>query len=146
MKDNQPIAVVEGDLLLETGAPLTSDDFFSMTLAARSGNGETLGEFGLSSMGVAEAYAFDAPPGSLPLFTTPIIFNRWYHVAMALDFTNRTTSYYLDGVLLGTTPAPSASDVLLRGAMVVYALPDTAVSVRSDYPARFDGFWVQVGP
>ncbi len=64
---------------------------------------------------------------------------------MALDFPGDTTTYYVDCELLGVIPAPSASDVLLRGALVVYALPDDG-SVRADYTARFDNFAITAVP
>src|SRR4051812_20902379 len=56
------IVVVEADLLLDTDEDATEDDFFSLTIAARSGDSETLGEMGLSSSGSAVAYGFDANP------------------------------------------------------------------------------------
>ena len=64
----KPIVVIEADLLLETDQPATDEDFFSLTIAARSGDGETLGEMGLSSSGYAEAYGFNADPGAPPAF------------------------------------------------------------------------------
>lgn len=99
----KPIVVAEADLLLASGALPTSDDFFSMTISARSGDGETLGEIGLSSAGCAVAYGFNAAPGSPPAFVTPITFNAWHRVTMVLDFSGATTTvtYYLDDNLLG---------------------------------------------
>lgn len=140
---------VDADLLLETNQPATPGEFFSLTISARSGDGETLGEVGLSSEGLVEAFSFDSPPGEAPAFVKPIVFNHWYRISMILDYENRTTSYYIDGHLLGTVPAPSASNVLLRAAMVVYARPDGGAdggygSERSNYSARFDNFRVRV--
>jgi hypothetical protein len=83
---------IDADLLLETNQSLTSDEFFSLTIAARSGDGETLGEMGLASNGTVEAWKFNANPGDIPEFHQPIRFNRWYHLSMLLDYTNRTTS------------------------------------------------------
>lgn len=136
-----PLILVEADLRLD-GPGTTATDFFSVNIAARSGGGETLGEFALSSNGLGEGYGFDVGPGDPPAFTTPINLNQWYHVTVAVDFAHRTTSYYLDGALVGTISSPSASDVLLRGAVVAYALPDGGGDSRADYTARADNFTV----
>lgn len=139
----------DADLLLETNQPATPGEFFSMTISARSGDGETLGETGLSSQGIAVGFPFDVAPGSNPAVQAPIRFNQWYRVSMLLDYVNHTTSYFLDGRLLGTVPAPTASNVLLRIAIVVYARPDGdntggAGSQRANYTARFDNLRVRV--
>jgi hypothetical protein len=148
---NQSRIHVDADLLLETNQPATPGEFFSLTIAARSGDGETLGEIGLSSQGIVEAFEFNVDPGSPPTpdLIEPILFNHWYHITMLLDYENRTTSYYIDGHLLGTVDAPSSSNVLSRAAMVVYARPDGGIaggasSARSNYTARFDNFRVRV--
>ena len=148
---NNTLVRIDANLLLaKTNKPKTLGEFFSLTIAARSGAGETLGEIGLASNGVVEAWSFNAVGGSAPTFTKPIRFNKWYHITMFHDFKNETTSYFIDGHWLGSTTAPSVEpNVLLRGAMVVYARPDGGVeggvsSVRSDYTARFDKFRVSV--
>jgi hypothetical protein len=142
----KPIVVMEADLLLETDEAATEEDFFSMTIAARSGDGETLGEIGLSSSGLAVAYGFNAPPGSTPLFDAPIEFNQWHHVSIVMDFAGEKTNvaYFVDGKLIGAMPTESTSDVLLRGAMVVQALPDGVEDTRANYTARYDNFRVSV--
>jgi hypothetical protein len=137
------VARVEANLRLETNQSVTPDEFFSLTISARSGDGETLGEIGLSSAGVVEAFDFDVAPGSAPAFTDPIQFNQWYHITILIDFANRTTSYFIDDHFLGTIDTPSASDVLLRASMIVYARPD-GDSQRADYTAHFDNFKVKV--
>ena len=144
------LARIDADLLLETNQSKTPGEFFSLTIAARSGNGETLGEVGLSSEGIVEAFPFNPTPGDITKrFTKPIRFNKWYHITMLLDFDNRTTAYFIDDHFLGAVQAASTSNVLLRGAMVVYARPDGDVSggagsARSNYTARFDKFRVSV--
>lgn len=141
---------IDGDLLLETDQPETPGQFFSHTIAARSGDGETLGEIGLTSAGEVEAYDFNAAPGADPAFSEPVSLNQWHRVTMLLDYENRTTSYYIDGHFIGIVDAPSASNGLSRVATVVYARPDGDEetggpgSVRSDYTARFDNFRVKV--
>jgi hypothetical protein len=146
---DKPLARVDADLLLDTHQPETRGEFFSLTIAARSENDETLGEIGLSSDGTVEAFGFNVVSGGPPVFSKPIRLNKWYHITMLLDFANRTTSYFIDEHFLGAIQAPSASNVLTRGAMVVYARPDGdesggAGSTRSSYTARFDNFRVSV--
>ena len=122
------------------------EDFFSLTIAARPGDGESLGEIGLSSSGHAVAYDFNAAPGAVPPFTAPIAFNQWHRVGIQVDFSGEeaVVFYYLDDELIGAMPTTSSSKVLLRGALVVYALPDGDGNERADYTARFDNFRVSV--
>jgi hypothetical protein len=141
----RPLVIMEAHLRLETDAPPTDDDFFSMTIAARSGDNLTLGEVGLSSAGFAVAYASNAPPGADPAFTSPIEVNCWHRVGIGIDysFEPSVVLYFLDGELLGAVPTESTSKILVRGAMVTYALPNGDGKTRSDYTARFDNFRVQ---
>jgi hypothetical protein len=141
---NNSKVYIDADLLLKTNQPATLNEFFSHTIAARSGDGETLGEIGLSSSGEVEAFDFNAVSGAPPAFAEPISLNRWHHIRMVLDYKKRTTFYYIDDHFLGKTNTPSTSNILLRAAMVVYARPDGAGNVRSNYTARFDKFRVNV--
>lgn len=143
----KPVIIMEADLKLETDQPCTIDDFFTVTIAARSGNNETLGEIGVSSSGFAEAYGFNAAPGAAPAFLSPIRLNRWHRISIAIDYSpaNPEVYYYVDDRLIGTTLTTSTSPVLLRGAVVVYARPDAVDAVRDDYIARFDNFRVTAG-
>ena len=147
---NKKIARVDADLMLKTPKPKTPGQFFSLTLSARAGDG-SLGEIGLSSAGVVEAFAFDAPPGGVPLpnCKKTIRFNKWHHITLLHNFANHITSYFIDEHFLCSTPAPRLSTVLLRGSMGVFARPDGDPltgpnSVRSDYTARFDKFRISV--
>ena len=76
----------------------------------------------------------------------PIELNEWHRVSIVMDFSSDTStvSYFLDGEFIGATPTTSASKVVLRGAMVVYARPDDDSHTRDDYTARFDNFHVTV--
>jgi hypothetical protein len=143
---NAPIVIVEADLLLETDKPATDDDFFTMTIAARSGDGETLGEMALSSAGSADVYGFDAAPGDPTVFSTQTELNEWHHLSLVMDFSAETTTvaYFLDGELIFVTPTTSTSKILLRGSMVVYARKDGGGDKRANYTARFDNFRISV--
>jgi hypothetical protein len=80
------VVQLEVDTMLQTSQAKTTNDFWSQTLAARSGDGENLAEFGLSSDGVVEAYGSDSSTGDAPVFKSPINFNQWYHLTMDLNF------------------------------------------------------------
>jgi hypothetical protein len=148
MLPTSPVARVDADLRITTAKPKTKGDFFGPTINMVSGNSEILGEIGLSSEGTVGAYDFGAPPGSKPKFSTTIRFNRWYHLTILHDFVKHTTTYYIDEHRLGKISTTSTSNILLRGNMVVYALPDNAFpdlgSFRADYTARFDNFRISV--
>jgi hypothetical protein len=150
MTNALPVAQIEADLYLGTQQRPTPGEFWSLTIAARADSGETLGEVGLSSQGIFEAFAFDSPPGALPSFTRHIQFNRWYHITMQLDYANQTTSYFLSHRYIGTVAWTSTpSNVLSRASMVAYARPDGDVSggagsARANYTARFDALRVSV--
>jgi tetratricopeptide (TPR) repeat protein len=73
------IVQVQADLLLETNQAPTPGEFFSLTIAARSGNGETYGEIGLSSQGIVEGFPFNSVGGGPPAVKGPIVANQWYH-------------------------------------------------------------------
>lgn len=99
----------------------------------------------MSSQGVAEGWDFEASPGGPATYTHKIKLNKWYHVAILLDFNHRITAYFIDNRFLGAFHTTSTSNVLLRGSMNVYARPDNgeeggAGSSRADYKARFDNF------
>jgi hypothetical protein len=141
----KPIIVVEADLLLDTEEPTTEDDFFSLTIAARSGDGETLGEMGLSSAGSVDVYGFDAAAGDPTLISKPTEVNPWHRLSIVMDFSSATTTvaYFVDDEFITATPTTSTSNALLRGSMVVYARPDGG-DTRDNYTARFDNFRISV--
>jgi len=146
VSEKKPIVRLEVDMRLDSDQPLTADDFFTMTIAARSADGETLGELGLSSAGRAVGYGFGAAPGDAPAFTAPIVLNRWQKLTIVLDYSGDTNTvwYLLGGEIIGATPTTSTSGVLLRGALVVYALADDGADARANFTARFDNFRVSV--
>jgi len=146
VKSRKPFVLVEADLLLQTQQAATNDDFFSMSIAARSGDGETLGEIALSSAGTADVYGFDAAPGAPTVFTTPAALNQWHRLGIGLDYSNVTTNvaYFLDSKFIFATPTRSLTKDLLRASMVVYARPDSVGKARINYTARFDNFQVNV--
>jgi hypothetical protein len=141
-------ARVDADLRIATTKPKTNGEFFSQTISTRAGDGNTLGEIGLSSAGLVEAWGFGAGPGDAPTFTSTIRLNKWYHITILHDFNQDTTTYYIDEHRLGQISTPSDSRTLLRGAIGTFARPDDTSpdvgSFRDDYKARFDKFRISV--
>src|SRR5262249_46657991 len=134
-------------LLIDTEELETADDFFSISIAAISdegdGNRTTLGEVALSSAGTADVYGSGASPGSPTVLMTPAELNKWHHLSLVLDYSGATTtvSYLLDGeVIYVDHNTDSSSKILLRGSMVVYARPETDGNARANYTGRFDNF------
>ena len=143
---NKNLVRVDADLQLKTTQAETDDDFFGITITLRDGDGIALGEVGLFSNKKVQAYGITKVVGEVtpPLFTRKIRFNKWYHITMLLDLANDTTAYFIDDQFIGAIHAPSTSNILNRGAMVVYALPDSGVKARANYTARADNFRISV--
>jgi hypothetical protein len=153
---------VDADMQLATNQPKkTSDDFFGFTITLRDGNGVALGEIGLFSNGKALAYPTTKVVGEVTpeVFSRFIRFNKWYHVTIFMDTANDTTSYFIDDHFIGAIqassiprapgnpndpPNPDRSNILDRGAMVVYARPDRVGNARANYTARLDNFRISV--
>lgn len=143
---NNKLVRVDADMLLETYQQKTSDDFFGFAITLRDGDGVALGEVGLFSNRLVQAYPITRRVGEVtpPVFTRPIRFNKWHHITMLLDTANDTTAYFIDEQFIGAIQAPSTSNILARGAMVVYALPDGGGNARANYAAHLDNFRVSV--
>jgi hypothetical protein len=107
---------IEADVLISTSRPKTDDQFFSLTISARSGDGEILGEVGISSAGKAEGFALGQNPGDpAAQIKDNIALNRWHHLTMILDTANDTTQYFIDGQALGVALSTQAVSKLVEG-------------------------------
>ncbi len=139
-----PKVRLSADVRLD-GGQFASGDFASASLAARSGIA-SVGEIALSSDG--RVYGYDGIAGG-PLFTSgPVSLSDWHNLALEVDFLNNVTRFFLNGGLLGTFnyAASNTSDVLLRGALVAYARPDSGDFRRSDATYRYDNFTISAVP
>ena len=65
---------------------------------------------------------------------------------MEANFATRKTSFFVDDACLGSFPFDPrvTTDLLLRGTMLTYAVPDTPAAHKADYKARFDNFKIKV--
>lgn len=133
------------DILLQ-GA-VTSDDFFAGSLAVRAG-GATVAEIELFSNGTVGIFG-NTPPNLNPLELKNANLGTWHNLGIDVDFTQRTSTFFLNGQAFSTSVAFSGSSVgnmLDRGALVVYALPDSGSSQRANYSLNFDNFSVTAVP
>lgn len=140
-----PIVRLRTDLRLD-GPGAGPSKYFSASLAARSGDAG-YAELEIASDGVI--YAYTSQDGTLAV-TTPVTLNAWHTLGIDLDYENNQYMFSLDDVSLGVFPFDPAytSDVLGRGALVTYALPDDANAgfARADYTATFDNFSITAVP
>jgi hypothetical protein len=105
-----------------------------------------VGELAISSDGHAYAYSGNE---DVPTFLAgvPVTLGEWHHLAIVADFASKTSSYYVDGVRLGTFPFEPSEDftgVLLRGTLLAYGAPDSATVHKADYAAHYDRFSINV--
>jgi len=127
----------------------TGNNFFSASLAGRAGSvsgGASVGELAISSDGHAYVYSGN---DFVPTFlaSAPVALGKWHNLAIEADFAAQTSSFFADDVLLGTfsfDPTETYTGVLLRGALLAYAAPDTATSKKADYAAHYDKFTIKV--
>jgi hypothetical protein len=131
------------------GGPLTpGTNFFSASVGSLGSGGVGLGELAISSVGMVHAYTGD---DSVPtfLFSAPTTLGRWHTLAVVDDYAAQTSSFYVDGNLLGTAGFASddAGDVVLaRGSILAYAGTDTADFQKANYAAPFDDFSISAVP
>lgn len=129
------------------------DNFFSASIGGRAEstlNGEPssagVGELAVSSDGHAYAYSGN---DFVPTFlaSKPVKLGQWHNLAIVADFASRTSRFYVDEELLvefAWEPSEIYTGVLLRGAVLAYAAPDTATKSKADYAATFDQFSIKV--
>jgi hypothetical protein len=131
----------------------SGNNFFSASIAGRAESifeGEPssagVGELAISSDGRAYAYSGN---NFVPMFLASkrVKLGEWHNLAIVADFATQTSRFYVDDDLLATfawEPSEVYTGVLLRGAMLAYAAPDTATSTKADYAAHYDKFSIKV--
>jgi len=131
----------------------TGNNFFSASIGARAEstlNGEPssagVGELAISSDGHAYAYSGN---DFVPTFLAgvPVTLSQWHSLAVVANFATQTSAFYVDDVLLTTfawEPSEVYTGVLLRGAFLAYAAPDTAANKKADYASHYDKFSIGV--
>ena len=131
----------------------TGTNFFSAGIAGRAQstfNGDpssaSVGELALSSDGRAYAYSGN---DNVPTFlgSKRVKLGEWHKLAIVADFATHTSRFYLDEDLLAAfawEPSEVYTGVLLRGTLLAYAAPDTAVNHKADYAAHYDKLSIKV--
>ena len=122
-------------------------NFFSASVAAiaDSSTGPSgVGELALSSDGFVHGYSSqDLVPTFL--VSAPVSLNTWHELAIVVDFSSRTYSFFVDDDYLGTFAFdPSAdSNTLRRGSLIAYTGPDNANLNKAAYSAYYDHFAIE---
>jgi hypothetical protein len=131
----------------------TGNNFFSASVSTRAATIESgepstasVGELAISSDGHAYAYSGNE---NVPTFlaSVPVTLGQWHSLAIVANFATRTSSFYVDDVLLITIPFDASetfTGVLLRGTLLAYSAPDTATNQKADYAAHYDKFAITV--
>ena len=111
----------------------------SINLEAILGDGSYFSTY-LSSDG--NAYGFSTGYDAM----TPAALDTYHDLKLILDFSNRTSTYVVDGLTFGTKAFDSSvtSSVLSDAQFSMYAIDPTAD--RTAYTARADDFSVQAVP
>jgi hypothetical protein len=128
------------------------NNFFSASIATRTtltdGSTAGTGELALSSDG--NAYGYSGNENAPTLLThKPVSLGEWHELTVAVDFTDRTYSFFVDDDCLGTfafDPNNGGLDyttVFKRGSLLAYAGPDTVTLKKSDYSAHYDRFVIE---
>jgi hypothetical protein len=127
--------------------PATNDRFFAGSLAVRAG-GATVAEIEIFSNGTVGIFG-NVPPAAIPVEEKVAALGTWHNLGVDVDFVNRSSTFFLNGEAFNTTIAFSAAsigNVLDRGSLVVYALPDGGGAERANYTVNFDNFSVTSVP
>ncbi len=138
-----PITQITASVRLD--GPVGTDDFFSVNIGARSGDGN-VGEISISSDGFV--YGYSGNVINPTLFSTPVTLGVWHLLGVTVDYDANLYSFSVDGASFGPYPFEPGftSDVLVRGSMLSYARPDAGTNLRSNYTAWVDNFSITAVP
>ena len=144
---------VSAHLRIDGPKTASGNNFFSASIGGRAEStldGEPssagVGELAISSDGHAYAYSGN---DNVPTFLgrKRVKLGEWHNLAIVADFATQTSRFYVDDELLATfawAPSEVYTGILLRGAMLAYAAPDTATNTKADYAAHYDKFAIKV--
>ncbi len=144
---------ISAHVRLDGPTTAAGDNFFSASIGGRAAStldgapsSAGVGELAISSDGHAYAYSGN---DNVPTFlgSKSVKLGQWHNLVIVADFSTQTSRFYVDDELLATfswAPSEVYTGVLLRGAMLAYAAPDTATNTRADYAAHYDKFSIKV--
>jgi hypothetical protein len=147
------VVIVSAHVRIDGPRTPKGNNFFSASIATRTtltdGTTAGTGELALSSDGNAYGYSGNENTPTL-LAHTRAKLGEWHNLAVVVDFSNRTYSFFVDEDYLGTfafdTNIGAGVDyttVFKRGSLVTYAGPDTATLKKADYSSHYDHFVIQ---
>jgi hypothetical protein len=138
---------VQADIYV-SGAKTDGTNFFSASIASIGGDGSGLGELAISSDGQVHAFSSDDLVPTF-LFSAPVTLDEWHSLAIVDDFAARTSSFFVDDSMLGTSPFVSGENpgtTVNRATLIVYAAPELAGMQMANYSAYFDNFSITAIP
>jgi hypothetical protein len=150
---NAQTVCISAQVRIDGPKTATGNNFFSASIAGRAEStfegapsAASVGELALSSDGRVYAYSGN---DDVPTFLAGrrVKLGEWHNLAIVADFVTHTSRFYVDDDLLATfawEPTEVYDGVLLRGAMLAYAAPDTATNQKVDYAAHYDQFSIKV--
>jgi len=144
---------ISANVRIDGSRTALGNNFFSASIAGRAEstfNGEpsnaSVGELALSSDGRAYAYSGNDSVPTL-LASKRVKLGEWHSLTIVADFATHSSRFYVDEDLLASfawEPSEVYTGVLLRGAVLAYAAPDTAQLKKADYAAHYDRFAIKV--
>jgi hypothetical protein len=139
------IVKVRADVRIDGPAGLTPGTNFAASIAAVPSEGR-YSELVLSTDGVLYGLSSFGPEVVVESIGDPL--NAWHSLEIKIDFSTNNYFFKYDSTSFGPFGFdPSiGDDMLLRGSLVTYALPDEPGFARADYTARFDNFSVTAVP
>jgi hypothetical protein len=129
-------------------------NFFSVALSVRAAvldaEGNVIDTAGVGQIDLSsDGYAYGNDGNhNVPVFlsSAPITLGQWHELAIVEDFAARTFTLSVDDQPLGTFSFPEDvnSNILVRGALLVFAAPDTGSLSKAGYAAHYDKFNLSV--
>jgi hypothetical protein len=140
----QSVQVLGSNLQVDSNTPGASNGVYAAIGSSVGSDATGLGELAISSDGMVHAYTGD---DSFPtfLFSAPITLCQYHTLAVADNFAAQTSSFHVDGALLGTA-AFASDDVLASGSFLAYAGTDTSDFQKANYAAYYDNFSISAVP
>jgi hypothetical protein len=141
----ESVLVVRADVRIDGPQETTADSSFAVSIAAVPSEGR-YSELVIASNGVLYGLSSFGPEVIIESVDNPL--NAWHELEIRLDFESSEYLFRYDSTTFGPFAfEPSfGDDILLRGSLVTYALPDDAGFARADYTARFDNFSIRAVP
>ena len=139
------IVKVRADVRIDGPVGLTPGTNFAASIAAVPSEGR-YSELVLSTDGVLYGLSSFGPEVVVEPIGDPL--NDWHSLEIKIDFNTSNYFFKYDATSFGPFSfSPSAGDdMLLRGSLVTYALPDEPGFARADHTARFDNFSITAVP